>query len=429
MLIYLLVIGFTVLGIRDILLTKNGLENSLNWVISAFLLGYRTFEPVPGLKLHPIELFIYACIIRIIISNAVKYREMSLAISLLGIFFIAYFFIDFLTGYHFMVLLEFKNAFLLILIFFITQHIHFSKSYFVRLLKYYLLTASLISILGIIEYLFPSFMSSIFGFESEPINNFESVFFSRLAFLFWGSHLAANLIAPVFPILLLLKVEKDPITRKNYVLSFLVLINLIAIYLSGNRIAWLILTVLLMSTIFKFRSFLLPYMKSYTLLVTVGFVAYVYSQPVEGRYLSTFKALTGQIDTRFDSSGGERLARAKIAIASTASHPLGTGWGSQGWVHSDILQISATLGIIPGVLFLFAPLSLLLRSYRCYLTAIPEQKTIFFVLFGLLIYIIISLSLNGNIFLVQCGAPLFLLWALTYAFIDKYNNIGQSYSL
>jgi RsiW-degrading membrane proteinase PrsW (M82 family) len=170
-------------------------------------------------------------------------------------------------------------------------------------------------------------------------------------------------------------------------------------------------------------------MKSYILLITISFVVYIYSQPVEGRYISTFKALTGEIDTRFDSSGGVRLARAKIAMASIASHPLGTGWGSQGWVHSDILQISATIGIIPGVILLFALLSLLLRSYRCYLTAIPEQKTLFFVLCGFLIYIIISLSLNGNIFLVQCGTPLFLFWALAYAYIDKYNNISQSYSL
>jgi hypothetical protein len=123
------------------------------------------------------------------------------------------------------------------------------------------------------------------------------------------------------------------------------------------------------------------------------------------------------------------MARAKNAIISIASNPLGTGWGSQGWVHSDFLQISSTIGIIPGIIFLFAPVSLLFRSYRFYLTAIPENKTVFFVLCGLLIYIIISISLNGNIFLVQCGAPLFLLWALAYAYIDNYNNIGQSYSL
>jgi hypothetical protein len=426
MIIDLLVIGFILVGIRSILITNNGIEKSLQWIIFAFILGYKTFEPIPGLKLHPIEVFVYACIIRIIISNAVKYRKMSLGISMLGIFFITYFFVDLLTGYHFMVLLEFKNAFLLILIFFITCHLHFSKSYFVRLLKYYLLAASLISIMGIIEYLFPSFMSSIFGFQSRPMNAPESIIFTRLAFLFWGSHLAANLIAPVFPILLLLKVEKDSIVKNNYILSFLVIINLIAIYLSGNRISWLILTVLLLTTIFQYRGSLLPYMKSYAVLVTLTFVAYIYSQPVEGRYLSTFKALTGNIDTKYDSSGGARIFRANIAIESIVENPLGTGWGSQGWVHSDALQIAASIGIIPGVIFFTAPLFLLFRLYRAYLTAPINDQTAFFSCCGLLIFVIISLSLNGNILKVQTGVPLFVLLAITDGYYGSYNRIRSN---
>jgi len=161
-------------------------------------------------------------------------------------------------------------------------------------------------------------------------------------------------------------------------------------------------------------------MKTYALLVTMVFVAYIYSQPVEGRYISTFKALTGQIDTRYDSSGNVRLTRARIALASIASHPLGTGWASQGWVHSDILQISATVGIIPGVILLFAPFLLLLKTYQCYSTALQKQKTVFFTHSGFLIFIIISLGLNGNIFLVQCGAPLFLFWALVHGYGENY---------
>ena len=429
MIINALVIFFVLLGIKSIIFDKNGIENSLLWTILAFVLGYRTFEPVLGLKIHPIEIFIFASIIRIIVSNPVKYRKMSKSILILGIIFFVYFFIDLLTRYNSYVLLEFKNAFLLLLIFFLTQYINFHKAYLVQLLKYYLIAVSIISILGITEYFLPSLMSSIFSFKNQNIIVPDGIIFHRLAFLFWGSHLAANLIPPVFPIILLLKAEKSPIAKNNYFLTFLIIINLFAIYLSGNRISWLVLTILLIATIIQYKGSLLPKMKSYLLFITISFIAYIYSQPVEGRYISTFKALTGQIDTRYDSSGGVRLARAKIAMASIASRPLGTGWGSQGWVHSDILQISATIGIVPGVIFLFSPLFLLLRSYRCYLTAIPEQKTVFFVLCGLLIYIIISISLNGNIFLVQSGAPLFLLWALAYAYIDNYNNIGHSYSL
>ena len=328
-----------------------------------------------------------------------------------------------LTRYNPILVNEFKNAFLLILVYFITQHIHFHKDYIIRLFKTYLFAASTISILGIIEYLFPSFISSLFGFEIEVASMYVGSIFSRLAFLFWGSHLAANLIPPVFPILLLLKGEKYYITNNKYLLTLLVIINLIAIYLSGNRISWLILTILLLVTIFQYRTSLIPYMKTYTLFVTMVFVAYIYSQPVEGRYISTFKALMGNIDARYDSSGLARMGRAEIAIESIIKHPFGTGWSSQGWVHSDILQIAATIGIIPSFLLFIAPILLLLRSFSLYLTRPPDQQTIYFCLCGLLIYIIISFCLNGNILLVQCGAPLFLIWSITDGFINRYNQI------
>ena len=426
MIINALVIIFTILGISNILLYRNGIENSLQWIIFAFVLGYRTFEPFPGLRLHPIELLVYATIIRIIISGAIKYRKMSISILILGIFFIVNFFIDLLTRYRSLVLNEFKNAFLLILVCFITQHIHFNKDYLIRLFKRYSLVVSMISILGITEYLFPSFMSSIFGFQSRPMNAPESIFFNRLAFLFWGTHLAANLIPPVFPILLLLKAEKDSITNNKYLLTLLVIINLIAIYLSGNRISWLILTLLLLATIIQYRGSLIPYMKTYTLFITICFVAYIYSQPVEGRYISTFKALSGNIDARYDSSGSARMGRAIIAMESIVNHPLGTGWSSQGWVHSDVLQIAATIGIVPGLLLLFAPILLLLRTFSVYFTVPPNQQTVYFSLCGVLIYIIISFCLNGNILLVQCGAPLFLFWAMADGYFRSYKQVESS---
>jgi hypothetical protein len=426
MIISLLVIGFTLFGVKEILFKQNGLENSFQWIIIAFVLGYRTFEPFPGLKFHPIEIFIYASILRIIISGAFKYREISLAMSILGIFFIVYFFIDLLTRYHFVVLLEFKNAFLLILVFYITQHIYFYKAYVIRLLKYYLIASSIISILGITEYLFPSIMSSIFGFKSQSLFLSDNILFNRLAFLFWGSHLAANLIPPVFPILLLMKAEKDLITKNNYLLTLLVIINLFAIYLSGNRISWLVLTILLIATIFQYRSSLMPYMKFYALFIATAFVAYIYSQPVEGRYISTFKALTGNIDTRYDSSGGERIVRANIAINSIIKKPLGTGWGSQGWVHSDILQIGASIGALPGLILFLTPLFLLFRIYKCYLLASSDDQTGFFVCCGLLIFVIISLSLNGNIMKVQSGVPLIVLWAIADGYYRSYSQIGSN---
>ena len=426
MIINVLVIVFTIAGIRAILFSKNGLEKSLKWLIFAFLLGYRTFEPIPGLKLHPIEILIYAAIVRIIIIKPSKFVKMPVSISILGIFFITIFAIDILTRYDQWALVEFKNSLLFILIFLIARYIDFNKSYVIKLLRAYFIIATIISTIGILEFLFPSLIANLFGFQESVRPKAQSIYFSRLAFLFWGSHLAANLIPAVFPILLLLKTEREPIVNNNFFLILYILINLFAIYLSGNRVSWIIITVLLFLTISQYKSYKIPYLKAYIGLITFAFVAYIYSQPVEGRYLSAFKALTGQIDVRYDSSGNERLSRAKIALNSIVSYPQGTGWGSQGWVHNDILQISSTNGVIPGFILLFTPVFLLLRIYRFYRAAPSEQKTILFTLIGLLIFIIISMILNGNFALVQTGVPLFVLWALTYFYIENYYQLSKS---
>ena len=44
------------------------------------------------------------------------------------------------------------------------------------------------------------------------------------------------------------------------------------------------------------------------------------------------------------------MYRAKVAINSIKNKPMGSGWGSQGWVHSDILQIGASLGIMTAII-------------------------------------------------------------------------------
>ncbi len=231
MIINWIVIAFTFIGLRYILFSKNGIQNSIKWIIFSFILGYRTFTIVSGLMIHPIEVFTYAAILRVIISRQNKYYNMPFSISLLGIIFVVILIIDLITRYHIFVILEFKSAFIIYLLFFLMQYIHFTKAYLVQTLKVYLIMGSIISILGVCEFLFPSEMSGIFGFPNQNQFGIESILFKRLAFLFWGTHLAANLIPPVFPILLLLKVEKDPSTTNNYFLTFLILINLYAMYL------------------------------------------------------------------------------------------------------------------------------------------------------------------------------------------------------
>tara|TARA_B100000131_G_scaffold47144_1_gene41813 strand:- start:380 stop:805 length:426 start_codon:yes stop_codon:yes gene_type:complete len=131
--------------------------------------------------------------------------------------------------------------------------------------------------------------------------------------------------------------------------------------------------------------------------------------------------LAGNIDKKYDSSSQARMQRAFIAIKSISKNPIGTGWGSQGWVHSDVLQVSASLGIISGILFFCSPLFLALRSIQGYMNSSMNNKPGYFLCFLLYAYILTCFSFNGNILKVQTGAPLFLIWAVCWGYI-QYNN-------
>ena len=84
------------------------------------------------------------------------------------------------------------------------------------------------------------------------------------------------------------------------------------------------------------------------MILSLSFIIYIYSQPVEGRYISTFKAIAGKIDNRYDSSGAQRLMFIQIALERIKNNPIGVGWGYKFWVHSDLIQISLKTGIISG---------------------------------------------------------------------------------
>ena len=420
MVIKALVIVFLLSALFNILLKRDGLNNTIVWMTYGMVVGYRTFEPIEGLKLHPIEIIIYASALRIIITKVYPILNFPKIILCLNYLFLVFFLLDVFTRYSPIVLIEFKNAFLLVAIFFLIRHIPINDFTFTSFSTTYLKSATIISLLGILEYNFPIAVSSIFGFQHDyTFNTNESILFNRLAFLYWGSHLAANLIPPVFPILLFLKWKNHDFVKNNFILTTIVILNLFAVYLSGNRISWLILTLFLILTIFYFRSRFMPYLKSYSIIIVSVFIIYIYSQPVEGRYFSTYKALVGNIDKKYDSSSQARMQRALIAIKSIYNNPMGTGWGSQGWVHSDILQIGSSIGIISGFLFFCGPLFLVFRSNQFYNHASIDHKPPFFLCILLLIFILISFCFNGNILKVQTGVPLFLIWAICWGYLEN----------
>tara|TARA_B100000519_G_scaffold53643_1_gene44601 strand:- start:2366 stop:3553 length:1188 start_codon:yes stop_codon:yes gene_type:complete len=395
-------------------------------MIITFSFGYRTFELFNGFFIHPIELIMFASVIRILVFKPKKYHPTPYSIYLVASIFTIYLFVDIFTRYNIFILNEFKNSIHLFTIFFIFQFIKLSNRYLKNVFKTYILSITIISCLGILEFSFPHFIANIFGHGINPDSLTNKILFQRLLFLFWGSPLGANLIPPIFPMILYLHINNKQHIKTFTTTTAIILINLIAVYLSGNRISWLILTIMLFIMLIQFRNRLFPNnpnIKLYVTAILLGFIIYIYSQPVEGRYLSMFKAIAGQIDSRYDSSSANRMYKAQIAISSIISNPFGLGWSSQGWVHNDILQIAATTGVFNAFIFIFGLFNVLSKLYRKLITRAAEYYSFYYAAFNIMIYVTISFFLNGNLLLIQTGAPLFLMWAI---FSNKIHYLSEN---
>jgi hypothetical protein len=427
MLINISVIIFTLLGVRSILFDYDGVRKSFIWIIWGFCLGYRTFETITYLYFHPIEIFSLTCILRIFSTNHFRYRKIPRIYNIIFLLF----FVRLIVGFEFSnmrVLNEFKNILLFYQLFFISQYIDFDEKNFFDIIKSYLVPALYISIFGIIEFINPVITSTIFGYENTSIDLSYSIIderiFGRLSFLFWGTHLAANIITPIFPILFYMRFKKYGFLNNEILFILVIFLFSSAIYLSGNRISWLIITVMLVNTLIFFKNKIFPNVKKYTLLLTCSFVAVVYSLPATERYISIFNAISGNIDTAYDASSSKRLGLIDNAVNTIWNNINGVGWGKMFWVHSDILQIFGCAGIIPGAIFTISLILLGIKIFkrRTFINkySINNQlKLSFFICSSFFIYIIISLVMNGNYALIQCGVPIFILWVITDCYINQ----------
>ncbi|MFL2998619.1 MAG: O-antigen ligase family protein [Candidatus Neomarinimicrobiota bacterium] len=430
MLINIIIITFTLLGVRSILFDYDGVRKSFIWIIWAFCLGYRTFTTVSSLHFHPIEIFSLICIIRIFSTNHYRYRKIPKIYNI--IFFL--FFIRFIADFNYSsvyVLNEFKNILLLYQLFFISQYINFDEKSFYYFIKSFLVPALYISIFGIMEYYNPSITSTIFGYDNLNIDqNYKSLdekLFGRLSFLFWGTHLAANIIMPIFPILFYLRFKRYGILSNPLIFIATTFLFLSTVFLSGNRTSWLILTVMLVYCLVSFRNIIFPNVKKYTLIITLTFIAFVYSLPATVRYLSIFNAITGNIDAAYDASSSKRLILINDAIRIIYNNLNGLGWGKVFWVHSDLIQILACSGIVPGTLFIISLILLGVKifKYRLYIEKFSDNnqlKLSLFICLSLFFYIVISLGFNGNYALIQCGAPIFMFWVIIECFTIQSMN-------
>tara|TARA_X000000368_G_C22393367_1_gene434311 strand:+ start:57 stop:485 length:429 start_codon:yes stop_codon:yes gene_type:complete len=142
--------------------------------------------------------------------------------------------------------------------------------------------------------------------------------------------------------------------------------------------------------------------------------------------------MTGNIDVAYDASSSKRLVLINDSINLIFHNLNGLGWGKMFWVHSDLIQILACSGIIPGSLFIISLILLGVKIFKRRLfvekfSTNNQLKLSIFICLNLFFYIFISLGLNGNYALIQCGAPIFIFWVIIECYLtqslDKFKRI------
>ena len=421
MIYQLFIYGFVFIAVFDILFNSQGPQRSFRWILFAFIFGYRSFDITPGFSIHPLDILIYITIIKILLTPSKRLVRLPNWLNGLFFFMVLHLLINTNHANFAIRFFEFKNLFHIVIIFYIV-HITFVE---ISDLKYfslfYILSVSMIAFLGVVEFHFPSITMSMFGSSSQLYSR-ESGIFYRAGFTFWGAQTAANLIPPVFPFLLL---HKNSSMKVFNPISKLIIgaICIYAIYISGNRISWLILSIMLLSFFTMYRKKNSIVEKIAVFLFIISFVTYINSELLMSRYFSAYSAILGQADQVYDSSGHVRYSRAVNALEVIFEYPLGIGWAGSGWVHSDVLQIIANLGWLAGILFV---IGLFNTMYKCFIVYInhlkqDEIKLVLFTSLLILVHVILSFLFNNNFVLPQSGVPLFLLWAIIDTSLNNYN--------
>ena len=394
---------------------KNALRNGFYVWIGMFLLGYRTIHFTSDFSLHPLilGLFLLLLLYSLEINQSSSFTNKLPGLLKLFIIFCFWGFVPGLINDNPwpIMISDSLNVFLLVPLFLIMFRLSKQTGFWKNSSMLFLASGVMISFLGTLEYFWPPFRNLIPGLvATNGVVSFISVNgFNRAGFAFWGATPAVLIVAMALPMVFMVPKFYKGIFAKILSVPILAIL-LVGIYISGTRVAWLmvILTAIFMAYHFyKFFGLLLA-------LIVAGF-SYSFLPPDAVQLVTSISTplQTGQF---LDSSMATRFSRQQDAFALTIQNPWGVGWSGSGWVHGDFIQFAANLGIIAGIVFLVWYLQTLRRALLEYFR---DPKNIF------LAVIILSFVLGGFVLategvqvLAQFAMPVWFVWGLTESYLQ-----------
>jgi O-antigen ligase len=328
--------------------------------LASLAIGWRQFWITTNLRIHPAEAIIWGLFALLLlrrkpfVSSIPGSLKAFMALSGVGLF----------TAYSRgiawdVILAEFKAFLVIIPIIYVVPEIIRTPAQWRTSLFIIAVVTFYISLLGLIEYFVPNLVSPLQGiFFAEQHIVYSQQGFARAAFTFWGSPIVNVYLSMVLvPVLSRARLEQNSIWR--LFLFVTVILCGLGIYIAGGRGSWLGASAAL--ALYVFFSSKQGWLKC-LLLLPVAYNAAVYILPTE-----VFGGLYATFDSAeyYDTSALERQARAEAGIELIQRNPwFGHGWGAGGWVHSDLIQIGANLGLPALVIFLIWYLSRVWRIYN-----------------------------------------------------------------
>lgn len=254
----------------------------------------------------------------------------------------------------------------------------------------------IVALPGIASYIQPTAGSTIYRADAGVV---------RANFPLWGGSPAGYALVPMVLLLAPYTVARIAPVSTNWLIRFAFCFGLVAILISGQRGAWIALTLGLLVYSLLSRTWRLPLMVA----IILGLI--FIPKPIRD---SLFVLTEVDTATAYNSSVLTRFHRAENTLKLISEHPLlGNGLSAAGWAHSDILQLAANLGLPAALMLLigwFSPLIPIWREQRAATTASEIYRDRSLVLAGLIGAAVASLILLATQALIVISALVLPVW-------------------
>jgi hypothetical protein len=326
-------------------------------LIGSMLLGWRQIGVTNALKIHPSELIVWfafvAMLLRLVVEKRSPGVRLPTPVGVLIVFMATGVCSAAVTGVPWdAVVAELKLFLVIVPIICVVQRAIRNPDDWRRSFLALGLVAIYISSLGLLEFYVPAAVQPLGGLFGERATITSQQGLVRADFSFYGGAITSALLSVLCVPLIAYGVA--PSKRRGRITAVLAgLLCAFAVYASGSRGPFLALAL-------SGATYIVLNLKRAWLLFAPAGLLLVVPATFYNNLAAAFNPTAF-----YDTSTLVRLGRFLGALELVRSGPLfGHGWAASGWVHSDLAQIAANLGLPALAVFLWWYLGLMWRLVR-----------------------------------------------------------------